>query len=189
MKKFFITALTALSFYLSVNAQDNKFGLKIGLNFAELNDLEGVIKTGLLFGATYNYSLNESFSLQPELVYSSQGVEDVIYDGKKISLNYLNLPLMAQYKLSFIKGASLELGPQIGYLLSSKNGGEAFINKLNKVDFSIGIGGTYEINEELSLSIRGIVGVTDTDIVDKHVPEANMTNKLIQLTVGYKLPL
>ncbi len=112
MKKVLLVTAIAVLGLATVNAQEIKFGAKGGLNFASItgdNIDESGLTTGIHFGVLAEIPLSEKFSFQPELLYSSQA----------LNLNYLNIPLMGKYYLT--KGFSLEVGPQIGFLLSAKN--------------------------------------------------------------------
>ena len=73
----------------SLHAQNVTFGVKAGLNFACLSgddaeDFDG--RTSFHIGATAEFSLSETFSIQPELLYSGQGFNanesDVILQEK-----------------------------------------------------------------------------------------------------------
>ena len=116
-------------------SQEIKFGAKVGLNLSNLRgDYPAGIdehnsKIGFHIGGFAEYSINEKFSLQPELLFSTQGntygYKDYYgggsyYDGADydLKLNYLNLPILLKYKV--IEKLSIEFGPQIGYLMSAK---------------------------------------------------------------------
>jgi len=59
--------------------------------------------------------LTEALGLQPEAVYSGQGVKGT---GGKISLNYINIPVLLTYTLP--AGLFFQTGPQLGFLVSAK---------------------------------------------------------------------
>ncbi len=65
--------------------------------------------------------ISEKFAFQPELLYSAQGsdYDDEDFSGS-VKADYLNVPLMAKYYVG--EGFSLEAGPQVGLLLSAKDG-------------------------------------------------------------------
>ncbi|WP_304038414.1 outer membrane beta-barrel protein [Mesonia mobilis] len=89
------------------NAQE--FGVKAGVNLANLNtdgDIDG--KTSFYLGAVAEFGLSESFALQPELVYSMQGADE-------LDLSYINIPVLAKYYL--VEGLAVEVGPQFGFVV------------------------------------------------------------------------
>ncbi len=87
---------------ISVNAQEVKFGVKAGVNFASLGaDAEDVkARTSIHFGAMAEFMLSDKFSIQPELVYSAQGTKFDDSDDLVTKLDYLNLPILAKYYFS-----------------------------------------------------------------------------------------
>jgi len=115
MKKlaFLLTVLTVSVF--GANAQI-QLGFKAGANFASITDNTGG-KTLVSFnaGILAKIPLTDALSLQPEAVYSGQGVKG---DGGKIALNYINIPVLLTYTLP--AGLFFQTGPQLGFLLSAK---------------------------------------------------------------------
>jgi len=99
MKKLFIAAIAVLAFG-SANAQETKFGVKAGLNFSNFTgDVENnSMKVGFHVGGLVNIKVSDKFSVQPELLYSGQGAK---FDGGvTVSADYLNIPVMANSRLS-----------------------------------------------------------------------------------------
>ena len=85
----------------SLHAQNVTFGAKAGVNFASLSgdDADGTDgRTSFHIGATAEFSLSDTFSIQPELLYSGQGFttkqSGVDITGK---MDYINLPVMAKF--------------------------------------------------------------------------------------------
>ena len=132
MKKVLLSAVAILAFGFA-NAQDIKYGAKVGLNVATLNgdveDAKSLI--GAHLGGFAEIKLSDKFAFQPELLYSMQGAKtessysetDFGYtyietEETKLKLGYLNLPLMAKYFAT--DKLYLEAGPQIGFLVSAK---------------------------------------------------------------------
>lgn len=133
MKKIILTSIMLCSVFAF--SQDIKFGAKIGLNLSNLRgDYPAAInehnsKIGFHIGGFAQYGINDKFTLQPELLFSTQGNTygyktyyggGTYYDGAEynLKLNYLNLPIILKYKI--IEKLSVEFGPQIGYLMSAK---------------------------------------------------------------------
>lgn len=132
MKKIILTSLMFCT--VSLFSQEIKFGAKAGLNLSNLNGdyptkiNEKSSKIGFHIGGFAEYEINDKFTLQPELIFSTQGntygFKDYYgngsyYDGAdyNLSLNYLNLPIILRYKV--IEKLSIDFGPQIGYVLSA----------------------------------------------------------------------
>src|SRR5688572_8721722 len=119
-KKFCILSAFVLIAY-AVAAQQTHFGLKGGVNISsvEIDDGEDYeSKTGVHLGGLAHIHISRHFALQPELVFSMQGGEDESED-LKLKLNYVNIPLLAQYMTA--DGFRLQTGPQLGILTTAKS--------------------------------------------------------------------
>lgn len=141
MKTRFIIAFVAL-FAFSVKAQELRSGIKAGANISTLNGAgskEYEFRLGIHFGAFLEVPISRNFYLQPEILYSAQGINaeysslimvdySVVRLNRKVKLplHYLNVPIMAKIYLS--KNFALETGPQTGFLISAKRNNEISIN-------------------------------------------------------------
>ena len=153
---------------LSAKAQPQlNFGAKGGVNFSTLrgNDAGGYSSlTGAHFGGIVSLAIPRydngliSFAIQGELCYSMQGAS---FDNGKITLSYLNLPVMIQHYIAS-SGFYIESGPQVGFLLAAKstiNGVSKDIKKSSKkVDVSINAGLGYVFQNALGISARYSLG-------------------------------
>ncbi|MHA4807217.1 porin family protein [Flavitalea flava] len=145
----------------TANAQI-QFGLKAGANFASLTNTSGS-KTlvGFNGGALVKIPLAGALSLQPEAVYSGQGIKG---DGGSIHLNYINIPVLANYSLPI--GVFFQTGPQLGFLMSAKlkADGESDIDlkpSLKSTDFSWAFGAGYLLPiTNLGFNVRYNLGLT-----------------------------
>ena len=112
MRKVFI--LFAFVFTsTTIFAQGLELGLKAGVNFANLTDasnLDG--RTGFVFGAFVGGKLGDKMGIQADLLYSQQGAE---FDGDKIDLNYVNVPVVLKYFLT--DNIHIHAGPQFGFIV------------------------------------------------------------------------
>ena len=182
MKKLFLVG--ALALFGAMNAQV-KFGAKAGLNISSLNgDVEGVKSlVGFHVGGFAQVPLAAKFTFQPEVVYSAQGAKEDGGDGK-INLGYINVPLMFKYAIA--EKFNVEAGPQIGLLVSAKekyNGNSDDIkDQLNSVDFSIGLGASYDFTQNLSADVRYNAGVSN---IAKE-SDSKIRNGVFQIGLGYK---
>jgi hypothetical protein len=126
MKKVFLAIVFLTTGVIASQAQI-KYGLKAGANFYSLGgsdaedaglDQSRKIKIGIGGGGFVNIPINETFSVQPEVLFSSEGNLQKEGDEKlTYALNYINIPIMFQYNAS---GFYAETGPQIGFLMSAK---------------------------------------------------------------------
>ena len=176
MKKVvLITVLTVLGL-TEVHAQKINFGAKAGLNIASItgdntDNLDPI--TDFHFGIQAEISISEKFSFQPELLYSGQ--------GSKVHLNYLNIPLMGKYYVS--KGFSLEMGPQLGFLLSAKNDDTDAKDAFKSLDFGVNFGIGYKLDNGLNFSARYNLGLSDINDINGFSDKNR--NGVFQLSIGY----
>lgn len=169
MKKLFLLAIAVIGFSISSNAQDIKLGFKGGVNFATLsgNGYNGLdARTGYHIGAVLQVGLSDMFAIQPELIYSAQGV-------KNVDVDYLNLPVLVKFK--FAKFFSAEAGPQFGFIV---NDDVTDGTKPESFDLSAAVGAGVEFGSFFG-QVRYNIGFTD--IVDNREGK----NSVVQVSVGY----
>ena len=196
MKKLLLLTVICLMSIISISAQN--FGVKAGLNFASISgddaeDFDG--RTSFHIGAYTEFEISESFSFQPELLYSSQGAkssfsEDGFDVDMDIKLNYLNIPLMAKYYFS--DGFNFEFGPQIGFLLSAEaevsfagvSETEDIKDDLKGTDFGLNFGLGYKLESGLNFGLRYNLGLSKLDDSDE-MEESDIKNGVFQISLGY----
>lgn len=184
MKTILIVLLVGINYSIAV-AQNVNFGIKGGLNLSSLtgdvSDLDS--RTSFHFGAIAEIEISETFSIQPEVLFSSQGAKDSQFD-EELRLNYLNLPIMAKYFAA--SGLSIEAGPQIGVLLSAKSefdGEEEDVEEaFNDLDLGVNFGLGYKLENGINFALRYTVGISN--VLDEG-DEFKVRNGVFQLSVGY----
>lgn len=184
MKKIFLLIVMAGSF--AVSQAQISYGVKGGLNVANVGgeDVEdNKAKLGFHLGGFVGVSVAENFSIQPELVFSLQGVK---FDGDaKVNMSYLNIPVVARYTTA--SGFFGETGPQLGFLLSAKSkvDGETSNAKdyFKKTDFSWAFGVGYLTQSNVGVSARFNLGLSKLD----EDGEAKMFNRVFQVGMFYVL--
>jgi hypothetical protein len=177
MKHLIIVLVTLSIGITNSTAQTVKLGVKAGLNYANFtgSDIQTDAITSYHAGLVVEIGLLDSFSIQPELLYSTQGAsyENAI-DEYKNELGYIAIPVMAKIYLS--DSFSLELGPQASFLLSKKD--EFNLGDYNSFDFSANAGLGIKLTKSLFLQARYSLGLTE---VSKN---ANVKNNVIQVSAG-----
>lgn len=199
MKKSLLIAVTCLLTGISGAYAQLSYGIKAGLNIASLNasgdDGDVSSQAGFYGGAFVNFSVAEKFSIQPELLYSMQGaklgegeVEGVTVSAKQ-KLDYLNLPVMAQYQVA--DGLYLEAGPQLGFLLSAEttvegNGVKNTVDSkdaFKSIDFGLGFGAGYKLPIGLGINARYNLGLAN--IIDENEGDGSLKNSVFQIGLSY----
>ena len=121
MKKILFASLLLL-LAVSSFAQVN-FGLKAGVNFSSFTGADAggsSTLTGFNIGGLVNFPISPMFSVQPELFFSQEGAKETGSDNK-LSLGYINIPVLLQYNNARPAGFYAETGPQLGLLISAKD--------------------------------------------------------------------
>ncbi|WP_445456259.1 porin family protein [Flavobacterium sp. HNIBRBA15423] len=184
MKKVLVfVAIATFGFLEKTSAQDIKFGLKTGLNIANItgSDADKNNLFGIHIGAISEIIVSDKFSVQPELLYSSQGSE--IGNSFKIKLDYLTLPIMAKYYV--MPKLSLELGPQVSFLLSDKiefegAGSTDAETDAASTDIGLNAGAGYKFDSGIFMQARYNFGITTIS------ENPDIRNSVFQLSLGYQ---
>ena len=199
MKKIVITFLMATA-VINVKAQNFHFGIKTGINLSketkteverQVQDFDKEFRKGFHIGGIVTYSINKKWELEGNLMYSQQGYKEHLFSIENnrtiysIRSNYINLPIAIKYYP--LEHLYIEMGPQIGFLLSKKHKiqGEGNITKYiplkpNHIDLSLFCGLGYNFSNNIFLEARYIHGLNNTY---KNVTLSQ--NRNIQFSIGY----
>ena len=192
-----VAALLTLAFAPKAHAQ---FGVKGGLNFAELQGRDGEdasYKTFYHVGILYQANILGPLSIQPELQYSVQGSDlKGAFTDYKTKLHYFTVPVLAKVTLGPI---FVEAGPQFGYLVSANDEGKVQISNTNgsasygqvnqsstgnykRGDFSLAAGAGLKFSA-LSIGARYVAGLNDINDVKNlsGVNDPKLQNRVFQL--------
>lgn len=204
MKKLFLFVV-AIAITTSISqAQEVKFGVKGGVNFANMTvDDIGKLKSRSAFhiGGLLEITFSEFLSIQPEVLYSLQGAKHIdkghIGLNIDIELDYIQVPVMAKFYVT--DGFSLEVGPQISFLVSSKSEYEGTISgsgnvegedlfDFSSIDISIGLGASYQLPMGVFFTARYNLGKTNLNngiIYESTFEDIKIYNRVFQLSAGY----
>lgn len=161
MKKYLMMAVMAL-FAIAANAQAPRWGIKAGLNFANLGrDANTDARVGFHIGGLAEWKMTDLISLQPEALLSMKGADD-------ISAWYLEVPINAKFNFELGKGnIYLTVGPYIGIgLFGEVNDYDWFGADRNKrFDIGGGLGVGYEFAQHWFVNLGysyGFMNINDT---------------------------
>lgn len=117
MKAMFTTLLITACLLTAQTSNPLTWGIKGGINFAELkgdhfNDPENTYNTGIVIGLFSEKPVNDSFSIQWELLYTMKGVsmnftekdsdefsESTLEYEATLNLNYIEIPVSFRFKM------------------------------------------------------------------------------------------
>jgi hypothetical protein len=174
------------------------YGMRAGLNFSTFGEAEVLNPdrmTGLHIGLFARYEFSDVVGARVELIYSMQGAradEFSVFNDYAINLNYLNVPILLE--LTFADRVTVEAGPYVGFLVSSK---QSFVgidqtaapvdiddDETNTVDLGLALGATYNFNARWGLGLRYNIGFIDA-LGDAFLNDASGGNSVLQITTHY----
>lgn len=193
MKRKYLTLALFIGITAGIHAQDkvtlkSTGGIKGGYNLAAVSfdgEEETEQRSGFHIGFYGESFLNESISIQPELMYSQQGYK-ITNNGETFTqkLDYINLPIML--KAYPTKNFFLEAGPQIGLAISHKEEFTGLFNGTQEYDptnfdWGLNFGGGFKSDSGLSLGVRYHLGLGDL------YDEGKAQNRILQFSLGFDL--
>ncbi|MBQ5460361.1 MAG: PorT family protein, partial [Bacteroidaceae bacterium] len=164
------------------------------------------VKVGITAGAEVEYMMTRQLSLSAGALFSMQGaksttvfreVDNTTKEIREVDIkntmefDYINVPILANYYI--IEGLAVKLGIQPGFNIVAKRKRTDGVDKVSenlkdlgvdvrKVDFSIPIGISYELNDFV-VDARFNLGLTEVaDLVKSK-------NRVFQITFGYQIDL
>lgn len=172
------------------SSSDVRFGIKGGLNYTTVTkgDFEEGLdpRTSFHIGFVSEIPLIEnSLSLQPEVLYSRQGFE-TNYEFLGTSYNdeyqvdYINIPILL--KIYAVSALSFEVGPQFGLKINEKvvrNNSETEVDNINEFDTALAGGVSFNFDK---FFISGRYTYSLNEIIE----DSNSKNSVIQVGVGFK---
>ena len=207
LKHYFIATIILVGF--NAKAQDFRekfnFGVKAGVNFANVYDREGEdfvadFKTGFAGGIFATIPLGKFFGIQPEIMFSQKGMKatgsiGLVDYSLKSTRSYVDIPLLVAIRpADFI---SILVGPQFAFQVATKDkyefgnvsstqtDTEDFENvNLRKNMFGAHLGLDININN-LVISPRAALDFQDNK-GDGSSYRPRYKNYYFQVTVGYR---
>lgn len=207
MKKVFLFFATAgLLMAPTIKAQESAVGIKGGVNLSTLSiddNNDKNMKLGFHVGVFNKIAITESFAVQPELLYSLQGLKveyDGIADGEtNFNLNYINLPVKLVFNLS--EDFEFQFGPYVGYLIDANLKTDADVlgifeinseddvdrKNFNSIDYGLTAGLGFDL-DPLIISINYNLGLSQVAKDDEFSYNmlGDAKNRVIQVSVGLK---
>lgn len=183
MKKIFTTLLILFGIYSATSAQTRntvEFGVNVGYNAASVaysgNGQNSDYTSGFNAGVSAEYYFSEAWSIKGKLIYDQKGwgngyldYGDGNYvDGINFHLNYLTIPVTANWHFGRTRNWYLNFGPYVGVLLNtteSSNSGVDIKQVFNTTDvgLDLGIGVKFPVahNVKLFIEADGQGGITN----------------------------
>jgi opacity protein-like surface antigen len=174
MKKVFTTLLILLGIYSVSSAQTRnttEIGFNIGYNAANVTYSGGNVNSdytsGLNLGFSAEHYFSDRWSIKGKLIYDQKGWgngyltfdDGSEVDGVNFHLNYLTVPVMANWHFGRTRNWYLHFGPYVGILLNtseSSNSGVDIKSVFNttEVGLDAGIGVKFPVSNHVKLFIE-----------------------------------
>ena len=204
MKKILLFTVLALFALTSVHSQEFRMGAKAGLNVASLggDSYYGGLgslgsRTSFHIGGLVEIPLMGKFSLQPELLYSSEGSDWSFGTlGEDTKLDFIRVPVLAKFYI--IEGLSAEAGPVFGVLVNAEgtyydNNGDIVSGDAKdyyrSFDAQFGIGASYRLNMGVFFSLRynkGLLNVNEEyRVLGTTYNSGKNQSNVFQVSAGY----
>ena len=193
MKKLFAMAafvLSSVGAFAQYSAGDVTLQPKVGLSISSVTGDGTDFKAGFVGGAELEYHVSPVVGISGGILYSMQGAKIKDVDDAKMNMNYVNIPILANFYVA--PGLAFKAGIQPAFNVSNEvkvqgvtidydkyaDDGDA----IKTFDFSIPVGISYEY-QNVVLDARYNIGVSK--IADGDAGR----NSVFQLTLGYKFKL
>jgi hypothetical protein len=196
-------------FFLCVSLNlSGQFGVRAGVNLANLavdpeeEEFKTNTKIGIGIGVFYKVAVSDNFTVQPELNFMQHGTKfDLELLGVKaessLSFNYLQVPILAKYGFGNMEGTNFYVqgGPYLGLGIGKVTSkvcidGECETDEQEygdgeegpkNPDFGLQLGAGVNINSNISLDVRYILGLQNLNAGD----EGTIKHTGINISVGY----
>lgn len=238
MKRIYLVIVVIL-FSVAAYGQ-TAVGIKAGMNFSTMNhgedfdekfdNLDRPFQIGFNFGLGADLYVNETFSLYTELMYTQKGDsyegtgtatnptsgEQVqIFEETEITLNYLEVPLLARFKFGDMSKFYLNIGPTFGYWLGGNieyeyqrggdtediedrivfkdrnevtdaDRGNVLVNEdVNRFELGAALGTGVMLGEKFNIDFRYTFGITGIHENGGFDQDETWKNNVLSFSIGY----
>ena len=175
MKKLVLT-IALVSFCFSTNAQDSKFGITAGFQSTSIKVSGGSFDisqdaSGFFLGFYVQFLFSETFSIQPELQYSS-----ISSDGETLGL--LVIPIMMKFHVT--EKLNIMAGPQFDYVTAKDTEG------IDKLGLGLGLGLGYDISDHIAVGTRYYFGFDRLNDMGEDIVYASIKLNILQVGLSYR---
>ncbi|QRR02915.1 porin family protein [Dyadobacter sandarakinus] len=189
MKKPLITLMLLAISTLSFSQAKFSLGPKAGINISNYTggNIQSDALVGYHIGGVLNYGFGKVFSLQPEVLFSTQGAK-VENGGQKedFKISYITVPVMLKFRTN--SGFYVELGPQAGFRAGSDIPDQTINNFAKNLDLAGAVGIGYHSGIGLGVGARYIAGVSKVGDFSGQDIDPDFKNSVIQVSLFWAIP-
>ncbi len=168
MKKIILSLVAVMAFGVA-NAQETKFGVMAGVDFASSKaKFAGFSatssETGFFVGGFADIAISDKFHVQPELLYVS--IED---------LDQISIPILAKFNVA--KSFNVLAGPSLAFIMDTADG-------IKSLNYGFDLGASYDINEQFMIEARYDLGLAN--LLEGGDSDNSLKLNGVFVGVGYK---
>jgi len=176
----------------------------VGLNYATVTtpqyySYSPAYKLGFNLAASADYYFAERWSIKAKLIYDQKGWTNGEYvttngiEYTDFTLNYLTVPILANWHFGRKRNWYLNFGPYVGFLMSARTtySGTDAKSSFNTTDagLELGIGVKIPINDKIRIFIEDDAQAGIANIVKQSTDGSSIQNSRGSLSVGVNVSL
>ncbi len=183
---FLLAVVSTLSF-----GQGFKFGPKAGLNVSNYTggDFKSDALVGIHLGGLLSFGIGNTFSIQPEVLFSTQGAK--IDDGgvkEDFKTNYVAVPVMLKFRAP--GGIYIEAGPQAAFKTGENVKHQTIETFSKNLDLAVAGGLGFQAGFGLGIGARYVAGISKVgDFTKVGNINPDFKNSVIQVSLFYAIPV
>ena len=171
---------TLICFCFIPTSAQTVFGLKGGVNIANVTENPHKPRISGHGGIFANRAITKNFKIQPEVLFSGEGHKLIISgDEHVLAIDVIQIPFMLQFYPA--EQVYLEAGPQVGILISAKDkvvnndaGHRSVKSLIADAQFAIAAGLGLKVTDRVIVYGRYTFGLTDITSYDPIVQHCNV---------------
>jgi hypothetical protein len=189
MKKIFLLFALSLTSVVAFS-QSISLGPKVGVNVSNYTggDIESDALVGYHLGGLINFGVGRVFSIQPEVLFSTQGAK--IHSGaqkRDFKTTYVSVPVMLKFKSS--GGFYFEFGPQVSFRTGENIPDQTIDHFAKNLDLAGGVGLGYQAGFGLGVGVRYLAGFSKVgDFSQTAAMNPDFRNSVIQGSIFFAIP-
>jgi hypothetical protein len=185
-----ISLLVLLSVFSSAAfAQSFSIGPKAGVNISNYtgSDVESEARVGYHLGGILNFGIGQVFSIQPEVLFSTQGAKFKNAGTQEFKTTYVTVPVMLKFRSR--GGFYFEVGPQASFKTGEDIPDQTIDHFAKNLDLAGAVGLGYQANFGLGIGARYIAGFSKVGDFDKSAAmDPDFKNSVIQFSLFFAIP-
>jgi len=211
MNKLFTSFLILLGISTAASAQTSgnfEFGVNAGLNMSYVIDgfstAQSNSTVGFNAGISGDYYFSDRWSIKVKAIYDQKGWGDgffdvttndgntTTYEGVNYKLNYLTIPVMANWHFTRQRNWYLNFGPYAGFLLNATTSGNPDVSNtnlksyFNSTDFGLafGVGVKIPVSDNMKFFIEAEGQSGFSNLVTNSGDSSTLQNARSSLNIG-----